>query len=161
MYIYRVKRFICAYYYPKREKQRVLHLYNKMLKRRQGLFKHLMQTVKDKMKLNQVMVQRRNFIQKFIASYDCCKCLNVFKSARRHCFICDELEHRKITIDSMQFFQCYNQDCDIIYCGECWLEVGRTCLVCRFRKKFLKDNEKIRFCDSDYDTDHKTDDDDY
>lgn len=159
VYIYRVKRFVCAYYYPKREKQRVLHLYNKLLKRRKGLFKHLLQTVKDQMKLNQVMVQKRNFIQRIIASYDCCKCLKVFESARRNCFICNELEPRKITNDSLQFFQCYNQYCDIFYCEECWFEVGKTCLVCRFRKKYLKDNDKNRFCNSDYDTDYRDDDD--
>lgn len=156
MYIYRAKRFICAYYYPKREKQRVLCLYNKLLKRRRGLFKHLLLTVKDKMKLNQVM-QKKNCIQKFIASYSCCRCLRVFECARRNCFICGELEPRKQTVDSLHFILCYNQDCDIIYCEECWFDVGSTCLVCRFRDKYLN-----HLCDSDYYAEyHKTDDDDY
>ncbi|CAO1423843.1 unnamed protein product [Diamesa serratosioi] len=161
VYIYRAKRFICAYYYPKREKQRILHLYNKLLKRRRGLFKHLLVTVKDKMKLNQVLVQKRNCIQRFIANYNCCRCLKVLKCARRNCFICGELEPRRQTIDYLHFILCYNQDCDIIYCEECWLEVDLTCLVCRYRKQYTKNMDKSHLCDSDYYTEyHQTDDDD-
>lgn len=38
-YIQRLRRVICAYYYRKREKKRVLFLYNETLKRRIGFFR--------------------------------------------------------------------------------------------------------------------------
>lgn len=38
-YIQRLRRVICSYFYRKREKKRVLFLYNETLKRRVGFFR--------------------------------------------------------------------------------------------------------------------------
>lgn len=50
VYIFRFRRFICVYFYPKREKKRVLYLYNKMLKRRKHIFNAMLEALKYKMK---------------------------------------------------------------------------------------------------------------
>lgn len=63
VYIHRLKRFVCTYFYPKREKQRVLYLYNKTLKRRQNLFKSMVQRVKEKLKVHGMLRQKENFLQ--------------------------------------------------------------------------------------------------
>lgn len=47
-----MRRIICSYFYPKREKSRVLYLYNKLLKRRRRIFKIMSQKIRDKMKIN-------------------------------------------------------------------------------------------------------------
>lgn len=38
-YIQRLRRIICAYFYRKREKKRIIFLYNETLKRRVGFFR--------------------------------------------------------------------------------------------------------------------------
>lgn len=52
VHINRSKLFVCAYFYPKREKQRTLYLYNKMLKRRRDAFKMMEARIKEKFKLH-------------------------------------------------------------------------------------------------------------
>lgn len=63
VHIHRSKLSICAYFYPKREKARVLCLYNKMLKRRKNIFKLMVQRVKEKLKVHSRVKQRKNFLQ--------------------------------------------------------------------------------------------------
>lgn len=50
VYINRSRRVFCAFFYPKREKERVLHLYNNLLKRRRGLFKNMSKIVQEKLR---------------------------------------------------------------------------------------------------------------
>lgn len=63
VYIHRSKCFACSYFHPKREKKRVLYLYNKMLKRRKNSFDTAMQRVKEKLKVDGRVKQERNFFQ--------------------------------------------------------------------------------------------------
>jgi E3 ubiquitin-protein ligase DCST1 len=63
VYIHRSKRSVCSYFYPKREKKRVLYLYNKMLKRRKNSFNSMVQRVKEKLKVEGRVKQERNFFQ--------------------------------------------------------------------------------------------------
>lgn len=63
VFIHRSKRYVCAYFYPKREKTRVLYLYNKILKRRKDVFKAMGQMVKEKLKVYGGVKQRKNFLQ--------------------------------------------------------------------------------------------------
>lgn len=62
VYIHRLKRFVCSYIYPKREKTRVLYLYNKLLKRRENSFKMMLQRVEEKVRV-QGREQKQNFFQ--------------------------------------------------------------------------------------------------
>lgn len=62
VYIHRLKRFLCAYFYPKREKKRVLYLYNKTLKRRKHIFHTMVETLKYKMKAHS-RIKTENFFQ--------------------------------------------------------------------------------------------------
>jgi E3 ubiquitin-protein ligase DCST1 len=63
VYIHRSKRFVCSYFYPEREKKRVLYLYNKMLKRRKNSFNSTVQRVKEKLKVDGKVKQEHNFFQ--------------------------------------------------------------------------------------------------
>ena len=42
----RLRRLICAFFYRKREKKRVLYLYNEMLKKRKGFLRHMRHRVR-------------------------------------------------------------------------------------------------------------------
>lgn len=63
VYIHRSKRFVCSYFYPKREKERVLHLYNKMLRRRKNVLKLMVRRVEEELKVHRRVKQERNFFQ--------------------------------------------------------------------------------------------------
>jgi hypothetical protein len=47
----RFKSFICAKFYPKREKERILFMYNLLLRRRSKLMQHVMEAIQQKSKL--------------------------------------------------------------------------------------------------------------
>lgn len=63
VYIHRSKRFVCSYFYPKREKARVLYLYNNFLTRRKNAFKLMVQKVEEKLKVHTRVEQEKNFYQ--------------------------------------------------------------------------------------------------
>lgn len=63
VYIHRSKRFVCAYFYPKREKARVLYLYNRLLQRRKNAFKLMERKVEEKLKIHVGVEQKENFFQ--------------------------------------------------------------------------------------------------
>lgn len=62
-YIHRSLRYVCSYFYPKREKKRVLYLYNKILKSRKNSFNLLLQRVEGKLKVDARIKQERNILQ--------------------------------------------------------------------------------------------------
>lgn len=113
MYFQRLRRLFCSYFYPKREKARVLYLYNKMLKRRRGLFKRTYQDVMEKIKNKEwamevniftvhIMMSHCWYIfvncliypsQKLRVNYPrCCDWMRIFECTKRQCAICEELE---------------------------------------------------------------------
>nr|XP_013797173.1 PREDICTED: DC-STAMP domain-containing protein 1 [Apteryx mantelli mantelli] len=106
VYTYRLRRVIAAFYFPKREKQRVLFLYNKLLRQRQCF----------------VDLQRRRVGMSLLEW--CCQrwpCLRRF--LRRRCVVCGEPETLRSRL-------CPAPTCGSMYCGPCWRDVGRACLVC-------------------------------
>ncbi|KAJ8959960.1 hypothetical protein NQ318_009393 [Aromia moschata] len=125
-YTQRLRRIICAYFYRKREKKRVLFLYNETLKRRRGFFRFMRKKVKRmarqhrlKENYNVCAVLRMNYPRT-------CDWLRIFPSARRTCLICEEPEPRK----QSDFVECPNETCSFLYCKECWSDMGNVCLVC-------------------------------
>ncbi|KAM6309486.1 E3 ubiquitin-protein ligase DCST1 [Podargus strigoides] len=116
-YSYRLRRVIAAFYFPKREKSRVLYLYNKLLRQRQSFIhrqrKRIAQRARQQPGLVTSLVQR------------CCQrwpCLR--RCMRRSCTVCETPEtppgHRV----------CPAPACGARYCRQCWREAGGTCLVC-------------------------------
>ena len=52
----RTRRSIAAFFYRKREKSRILFLYNDMLRKRKGFMRHMRQTVRRKARDRQLEV---------------------------------------------------------------------------------------------------------
>lgn len=171
VYIHRSKRFVCSYFHPLREKQRIAWLYDKLLSRRKKAFLMMTQRIKDKIKVHGEVKQQHNFLQvsrrnyqTFLENYfifylhhlqtmletfpRLCKCLECLSIARPKCFICNETQARKRTNDSIYYLQCQKKACGIVYCEHCWLEMGRKCLACKYRRKHeAKKQDKVRDAD--------------
>ncbi|XP_063540764.1 protein sneaky-like [Cydia strobilella] len=134
-YTSRLRRLICSYFYPRREKQRVLHLYNDILKKR--------------IKLDATL--RRKAVQAIRAHYlsgeslllrfpNILGWLRLLPAARMACLICGEIEPRNA---KSGWKACDIPKCPFLYCGECWLEVRGRCLACDPNLAELSDQDSL------------------
>ncbi|XP_047996653.1 protein sneaky [Leguminivora glycinivorella] len=134
-YTSRLRRLICSYFYPRREKQRVLHLYNDILKKR--------------VKLDATL--RRKAVQSVRAHYlsgesillrfpNILGWLRMLPAARMACLICGEIEPRNA---KSGWKSCDMPKCPFLYCAECWLEVRGRCLACDPNLAELSDQDSL------------------
>ncbi|KAF5272222.1 hypothetical protein FQA39_LY01304 [Lamprigera yunnana] len=129
-YTRRLRRVICSIFYRKREKNRIVFLYNETLKRRVGFFRYMRNKV-------QKQVRERRLENDFnlctvlrIRFPNACRCLGFFAMARRKCIICGEPEPRKKSNVPGDFEKCKTPDCYFVHCAECWYDVGQQCFAC-------------------------------
>uniref|UniRef100_A0A8B9VVG7 RING-type domain-containing protein n=1 Tax=Anas zonorhyncha TaxID=75864 RepID=A0A8B9VVG7_9AVES len=107
VYMYRLRRAIAAFYFPKREKSRVLYLYNKLLRQRHCF----------------VRLQRKRIARR-ARRYPALRWPRLRRWVRRPCTVCGEPE-------SPQNHQaCPSPACGATYCRPCWRDVGRVCPAC-------------------------------
>ncbi|XP_039943894.1 DC-STAMP domain-containing protein 2-like [Hirundo rustica] len=116
VYPFRLRRVIAAFYFPKREKTRVLFLYNKMLRQRKH-FLHLQR--------GRVARQARRPPGPGTLLLRWCRRRwpRLRRYLRQRCTLCG-------TPETPQHQPCPNPQCSALYCESCWREVGGTCLVC-------------------------------
>ncbi|XP_062821045.1 E3 ubiquitin-protein ligase DCST1 [Anolis carolinensis] len=116
IYAFRLRRVIAAFYFPKREKKRILFLYNEMLRRRMSF----------------IDVQRKRIILRARKHQRLAKPLSErlgrwFPSLRRfilrRCILCGLPE-------SPRSLLCPNEDCGTLYCRLCWQDMGQRCFAC-------------------------------
>ncbi|XP_070503328.1 protein sneaky [Chironomus tepperi] len=131
VHIHRLKRAVCAYFYPKFEKRRIIFLYNKMLRERKKIFKTLVDTIKYEADMKNVNKLLPKFTKKLLKV---CKCFRRFSFARHKCFICHVVQSNKLTKNSLIFWMCNKKECGAIFCDQCWIDVGRNCLICYIRR---------------------------
>ncbi|XP_055905141.1 protein sneaky isoform X2 [Eupeodes corollae] len=128
----RSKMYICGFFYYKRDKQRTLHLYNKMLKDRKTVFETMYRKIKEDVEAQRLRMNLNIFlwlVLKFPNSFGWLRCLNV---ARRNCLICEEKEPKNVDDNLLgQFIECKTSKCNFIYCKECWLDIGEICVACQ------------------------------
>ncbi|XP_068031301.1 E3 ubiquitin-protein ligase DCST1 [Anomalospiza imberbis] len=116
VYPFRLRRAIAAFYFPKREKTRVLFLYNKLLRQRKNFLRlqrgHLARRARQPPELGTLLLQwcRRRW-----PWLRCC--------LRRRCTLCG-------TPETPRHQPCPSPDCFALYCESCWRETGATCLAC-------------------------------
>ncbi|XP_023017807.1 ubiquitin protein ligase sneaky isoform X2 [Leptinotarsa decemlineata] len=126
-YSQRLRRLICAYFYRKREKKRVLHLYNETLKRRKGFFRFMRKKIKGLVREHRLKEDFGVFEILRMNYPKMCDWLRFFACARRACLICKDPEPRK----NSNFVECPNEFCHFLYCKECWKDMGGVCLACQ------------------------------
>nr|XP_056708520.1 E3 ubiquitin-protein ligase DCST1 [Euleptes europaea] len=116
VYVYRIRRVIAAFYFPKREKKRILFLYNEMLRQRAAFItvqrKRIIQRSRRQKRLEKPLLDRLGrwfpFLQRFL---------------RRRCILCGLPE----TCNSVL---CATTNCGTVYCRLCWKDMGEICFAC-------------------------------
>lgn len=161
VYIHRLKRAVCAYFYPKLEKRRIIYLYNKILKERKKIFDKIVNTMKFEVNRKNVhrftqVILKINHSLNILKHFDIflktllekllkyCKCFRRFSFARHKCFICHAVQSNKQTKNSMIFWMCNKKKCGAIFCDQCWRDISRNCLIC-----YMKRTEEAPICKSE------------
>ncbi|XP_012231524.1 protein sneaky [Linepithema humile] len=125
-YTQRLRRVICSFFYRKREKRRVLYLYNESLRRRLGHARFMRAKVRSLVRTRRLEYDVDPWLalrQRWPAF---CGWLAFFICARHRCLVCGEVEPRK----GSQFHRCTTPGCPFIHCPECWHDVGEICYAC-------------------------------
>ncbi|XP_007178526.2 DC-STAMP domain-containing protein 2 [Balaenoptera acutorostrata] len=123
-YVSRLRRVICASYYPSREQERISYLYNVLLSRRTKLLAALHRSVRRRaadqghMSVLQVLARR-------------CSCLAPFISHSRqqqtYCLGCGQPQDEGDTENSVS---CSTPGCRGLFCLTCFRLLDNTCSVC-------------------------------
>ncbi|XP_027776828.2 E3 ubiquitin-protein ligase DCST1 isoform X2 [Marmota flaviventris] len=118
---YRLRRVIAAFYFPKREKKRVLFLYNDLLRKRAAFTK-----------LRRALIIRRAQQQRgprhHLVDTLHHRCPLLRRWLRRRCVVCQAPE-------TPESYVCPTPECDAVYCQSCWNDMKNLCPVCTPREE--------------------------
>ncbi|XP_031760434.1 E3 ubiquitin-protein ligase DCST1 [Xenopus tropicalis] len=116
VYTSRLRRVLAAYFFPKTEKRRILHLYNELLR-----YRELYLNIKRK-NLMITANRHRNFMMSIPGMlFRQMKWLRFI--IKRRCLVCNAKETKTS-------YNCKTSNCDTIYCLDCWKEIKKCCFVC-------------------------------
>ena len=130
----RSRRAICAFFYPKREKRRVLYLYNETLRRRRGYLRFMRHHTRREARKNQLSQQLGLLAVLRLECPSLCGWLSLCAGARRDCLVCKDVE-------TPLFVECPNPHCNFGYCHECWRDIGARCYGCDPVQSSSSDND--------------------
>lgn len=130
-YMLRLRRFIANYYYPEREIERTLYLYNEILNRRNNLLRLLRRFMKQKKKeadhQNQISINAY-----LMRRYPCWgKLMRKLGCYNKYCQGCREKNKYG------NFKHCSDRACECIYCAECAREAGSVCACNEFLDDYI------------------------
>ncbi|XP_011153575.1 E3 ubiquitin-protein ligase DCST1 [Harpegnathos saltator] len=126
-YTQRLRRVICSFFYRRREKRRVLYLYNESLRRRLGHARFMRAKVRALARTRRLEYHLDPWVALRQRWPALCGWLVIFASARRRCLVCGEVEPRK----GPELRECVNAPgCPFVHCPECWRDVGEICYAC-------------------------------
>ncbi|KAM7055458.1 E3 ubiquitin-protein ligase DCST1 [Molossus nigricans] len=120
-FAYRLRRVIAAFYFPKREKKRILFLYNELLRKR-AAFTQLRRAAI----VRQAREQRARLHHLADILHRRCPFLRPW--LRRRCVVCQAPE-------TPESYVCLTPDCDAVYCRSCWDDMRQRCPVCTPREE--------------------------
>ncbi|XP_069113575.1 DC-STAMP domain-containing protein 2-like [Argopecten irradians] len=123
----RLRHVIAACYYPKREQQRAVWLYNHIRKCRGGFLKTTRRQLKRKY-LRNTETEKVSLRGKLAAKYPLAGKLFRYLGWDRKACICCGREGRKEDHDNFQ--HCVNAGCNGIYCHVCFSDLNNMCTVC-------------------------------
>ncbi|OAD55040.1 DC-STAMP domain-containing protein 1 [Eufriesea mexicana] len=126
VYTERMRRGICSFFYRRREKRRVLYLYNESLRRRIAYAKFMKAKVKSMVRTRHLENEVDFWLAVRLKWPKYFGWLNYFDFARERCLICGDPEPRR----GPRYRQCTTPGCNFLYCAECWRDVGRICYAC-------------------------------
>ncbi|XP_077306951.1 E3 ubiquitin-protein ligase DCST1-like [Lithobates pipiens] len=118
VYLNRLRRVIASYYYPEREKERIVFLYNEQLQKRAIYAEAKRKQIQNKVRMKQI--NRKTKMGAFTNSLT--KWTKRF--IRRRCLVCDRSETKKSVV-------CPTPDCETVYCRLCWRDMRKICFACK------------------------------
>ncbi|XP_040855301.1 DC-STAMP domain-containing protein 2 [Ochotona curzoniae] len=123
-YVSRLRRVICASYYPSREQERIVYLYNMLLSRRTNLLDALRRTVRRR-------AADQGYVSTLQVLANWCPCLspiaNHYRRQQMHCMGCGQPQGEE---DMENFISCSTPGCRGLYCHTCYRLLDNTCSVC-------------------------------
>jgi E3 ubiquitin-protein ligase DCST1 len=126
----RMRRKICAFYYPKREKQRIVHLYNKLLVTRlqyKDSAKKNLQDIVATQRRNKEIVLKGQFFNRFPNLR-----FGKFFHRTRTCCLCDVRE-----TEECKLLKCVGCNNDLNFCRSCWKENDSKCILCSIKMNLM------------------------
>ncbi|XP_068987148.1 protein sneaky [Bombus flavifrons] len=126
IYTERLRRGICSFFYRRREKRRVLYLYNESLRRRLSYTKFMKAKVKNMVRTRHLENEVNFWLAVRLKWPDRFGWLKYFACARERCLICGDPEPRK----GPKYRACTTPGCPFLHCAECWRDVGKICYAC-------------------------------
>ncbi|XP_042537431.1 DC-STAMP domain-containing protein 2 [Dipodomys spectabilis] len=123
-YVSRLRRVICASYYPSREQERISYLYNLLLSRRTNLLATVQRAVKRRdadqghLSVLQVLAIRCPFLRPFLSK---------FQLHQAQCLGCGKTE---VEGDLENLVSCSTPGCRGLYCYTCFRLLENTCTLC-------------------------------
>ncbi|KAK9391075.1 DC-STAMP domain-containing protein 2 [Crotalus adamanteus] len=123
-YIQRMRRVLCAWYYPSRERERICYLYNTILTRRTKLMSAVLKAVRQ----NSADEGHQNILLVFASKFRLCRWLvKKLGVHEAYCLGCGKIQRG---VDSEDFVTCITPACRGIYCPECYRILNNTCSIC-------------------------------
>ncbi|XP_017006081.2 protein sneaky [Drosophila takahashii] len=117
----RMRRVICSFFYYKREKQRILFLYNRILRNRLRSLENLVHDAEDNLATYRIQQQVNVFLWLRFSCPAAFGWLRHFKCAKRTCLICRGFEDSTFTFCHI---------CGLPYCDDCAEDLNSVCLQC-------------------------------
>nr|XP_033779290.1 DC-STAMP domain-containing protein 2 [Geotrypetes seraphini] len=123
-YITRLQRVICASYYPSREQERIIFLYNNIITKRTSMTTALMKAIRrnseDEGHTNIILILATKFpFFRGIANY--------FGIHEQFCMACGKIYEKSMT---ETFVSCITPGCKGLYCRQCYQHLGNICAIC-------------------------------
>ncbi|XP_007975112.3 DC-STAMP domain-containing protein 2 [Chlorocebus sabaeus] len=123
-YVSRLRRVICASYYPSREQERISYLYNILLSRRTNLLAALHRSVRRR-------AADQGHRSAFLVLASRCPCLGPFVSHfwlhQAYCLGCGQPQDEG---NMENIVSCSTPGCQGLYCLTCFRLLDNTCCVC-------------------------------
>ncbi|XP_040187956.1 DC-STAMP domain-containing protein 2 [Rana temporaria] len=138
VYIHRLKRCVCAWYFPQREQERLCFLFNNLLTKRMNLETSL----KKSIRMNSAD-GHSNVLMVLAAQIPGFSFLTkLFGTTERYCMSCAKMT---TPATSDQFVECMTTSCKGLYCKNCFEILHNICLICMGPLAYKEDiDEELR-----------------
>ncbi|XP_022529300.2 E3 ubiquitin-protein ligase DCST1 isoform X1 [Astyanax mexicanus] len=123
VYANRIRRVITAFYFPKREKRRILFLYNLQLDR------HISYIIRQRKRLRRRRLPPNQMLSTLLSP------LAWFGCKLHWCWVCEEHVRQSKSV------QCSDPHCTVLYCPQCWKDLGSSCVCSAHTDSRSQDSE--------------------
>ncbi|XP_052818331.1 E3 ubiquitin-protein ligase DCST1-like [Mya arenaria] len=129
-YALRLRRLVSAFFFRKREKQRILYLYNTLQKKRRAFLHDMRRKIKTKAR--KLKLKKRSGLLEALSKRCPClrRCFKICASSKPACLVCGERLKRSAVV------RCGSSVCTFEYCKECWRDLKKRCYACLPLKEF-------------------------